>query len=141
MTTFVMIFLFIVAAVIWALMVSGVADTIQLFCARTTEMRQEQRRLFAKLFWRLYKMEGRIVATQEEVVQQLNAAKAQAEKIGGETRTLLTRIEDLLAQLANAANVTPELQAAADAVTEQLAVVDDLVPDAPAPEVAPPLEP
>lgn len=76
-------------------------------------------------------MENRIMATQAELTEQLNAMTEQAGKVAGETRTLLTRIEDLLAQLANAQVVNPELQAAADALKAQLDVVDELVPDAP----------
>jgi ABC-type transporter Mla subunit MlaD len=80
---------------------------------------------------RLAEMETNIMATQAELAAQLTAATEQAAKIGGETRTLLTNIEDLLAQLATAGGVTPELQAAADALKAQLDVVDALVPDAP----------
>lgn len=71
-----------------------------------------------------------IMATQAELAQQLTDAAAKAEKVGNETRTLLTQIQALLDQVANATAVSPELQAAADAVTAQLAVVDDLVADA-----------
>lgn len=72
------------------------------------------------------------MATQKELADQLAAATAKADKIGNETRTLLTRIQELLDQIANnTSNVTPELQAAADALSAQLQVVDDLVPDAP----------
>lgn len=69
------------------------------------------------------------MATQSELAAQLTAATAKAEKIGNETRTLLTRITELLEQLNNAGTVTPELQAAADALQAQLEVVDNLVPD------------
>lgn len=71
------------------------------------------------------------MATQEELAAQLTAAAAKAEKIGNETRSLLTRIEELLAALTAGATVSPEVQAAADAVSAQLEVVDALVPDVP----------
>ena len=74
--------------------------------------------------------ERNIMATQEEVTAALVAAKAHVDKIGTETRTLLTRITELLAQIAaNQSTVTPELQAAVDDLQAQLQVVDDLVPD------------
>lgn len=69
------------------------------------------------------------MSTQAELAAQLTASAAHAEKVGGETRKLLDKIIELLAEIANAP-VTPELQAAADAVDEQLQIVDDLVPDA-----------
>ena len=80
----------------------------------------------------LKNIERKIMATQEEVTAALVAAKQQVDKIGTETRTLLTRITELLAQIANQGDsVTPELQAAVDDLKAQLQVVDDLVPDAP----------
>ena len=82
------------------------------------------------ILWdKLKEMEKRIMATQEELAAQLTAATEQAAKIGGETRTLLTRIEELLAQIAAGSVVNPELQAAADALKAQLDVVDGLVAD------------
>lgn len=71
------------------------------------------------------------MATQSELAAQLTTVTAQVTKIGGETRTLLTKIQELTDALANQPGVTPELQAAADALAAQVAVVDDLVPDAP----------
>lgn len=77
------------------------------------------------------------MATQSELSAQLKATTAKVEKIGTETRTLLTLVDDLKAALANQTGVTPELQAAADALDAQVAVVDELVPDLPTPPPTP----
>lgn len=82
--------------------------------------------LVAQINWKLDK----IMATQAELTQQLNDQAAQAAKIGNETRSLLDKIQELLAVIAAGQNVSPELQAAADAVGAQLNIVDALVPDA-----------
>lgn len=94
-----------------------------------------------------------IMATQAEVAaelanvtNELTATKDQVAKIGTETSALIakvgdqqTAIDQLTAELQNM-TVTPELQialanvkAASAAVKSQAQVVDDLVPDAPAP--------
>jgi hypothetical protein len=70
------------------------------------------------------------MATQAEVVIQLQAVTQQVVKIGAETSALLVKIDELLAQLANVP-ATPELTAALDALKAQAQVVDDLVPDSP----------
>ena len=70
-----------------------------------------------------------IMATQAEIAAKLNAATDELKKVGGEVKTLLTKIDELQAAVVAAGNVTPELQAAVDAVVEQAKVVDDLVPD------------
>jgi len=70
------------------------------------------------------------MGTQEELRIQIEALTTQVAKIATETQTLLTRIEELLA-IINAGTVTPELQAAVDALVAQVAIVDELVPDAP----------
>lgn len=72
------------------------------------------------------------MATQSELTAQLKATTIKVEKIGSETRTLLTLVKDLQDALANQPNVTPELKDAADALDAQVNVVDQLVPDAPA---------
>ena len=72
----------------------------------------------------------KIMATQAELATQLNTIKTQLVKVGTETTTLLTKIEELKQVVLNQP-VTPELQAAVDAVAAQAKVVDDLVPDAP----------
>lgn len=68
----------------------------------------------------------------------LGTIGAEVDKIGTETTSLVQKIGDLETQLANAGNLTPEAQAAFDAVKAQVAslatrvqAVDDLVPDAP----------
>ncbi len=72
-----------------------------------------------------------IMATQAQLAQQLTDLGVELGKIGTETSTLLQKITDLEAQIGSS-DVTPELQAAFDAVKAQAQVVDDLVPDAPA---------
>lgn len=71
------------------------------------------------------------MATQTELAEELTALTATVAKIGTETSTLLTKISDLETALANAGNVSPEVQVALDALKSQVTVVDDLVPDAP----------
>lgn len=71
------------------------------------------------------------MATQAELTEQVRTLTAKVQKVGTETRTLLTRIEELLAVIANGGQVTPELQAAVDDLQIQVNVVDELVPDAP----------
>ena len=67
-----------------------------------------------------------------QLVAAINAAADRAEKIGDETRTLLTKITDLLEQLTDE-EISEEAQAAITALEIQLNVVDELVPDAPVP--------
>ena len=69
------------------------------------------------------------MATRDELVSELGKVKDQVVKVGGETRTLITKIEELLALLADAGNTTPAIDAALTAVKDQLQIVDDLVPD------------
>jgi len=71
-----------------------------------------------------------IMATQQELVVQVQAIQAQVTKIGGETTTLLARIDELIAVIA-AGPVSLELQAAVDALKAQAEVVDNLVADQP----------
>jgi septal ring factor EnvC (AmiA/AmiB activator) len=70
----------------------------------------------------------KIMATQAELTTQVQAIGATLTKIGTETTALLAKIDELNAVIA-AGTVTPELQAAVDAVAAQAHVVDDLVPD------------
>lgn len=77
-------------------------------------------------------LEG-LMATQAELTAQVAAVNAKLTKIGDETRSLLAKVEELTAVIANGPPVTPELQAAVDALTAQAELVDALVPD-----VAPP---
>lgn len=71
------------------------------------------------------------MADQTELVGQVNALTGKVTKIGTETRTLLTKIDDLTAVIAGGGSVSPELQAAVDALKAQVDIVDALVPDAP----------
>lgn len=94
------------------------------------------------------------MSTQEQLAQQLadqgaaiDAIIAEVGKVSIETQSLQALVATLNQEIANQANVSPALQAAADAVTAKLGTlaahvkaVDDLVPDAPptpAPEPAP----
>lgn len=74
-----------------------------------------------------------IMASEAEITNLLNAATAQLQKIATESAATLQKVTDLEAVIASlGANVTPELQAAVDALRAQVQLVDDLVPDAPA---------
>lgn len=81
----------------------------------------------------LLRIERLIMTTQQELAQQLTGITTQLEKIGAESATTLEKVAALEQALADAGNVTPELQAAFDALKAQVQIVDDLVPDAPQP--------
>lgn len=83
--------------------------------------------LIVQINWRL----DQIMSTQAELAAQLDELGVQLEKIAAETQSLLDKIDELGAIIAAGGNVTPELQAAFDAVRAQAQVVDDKVPDAP----------
>jgi hypothetical protein len=96
------------------------------------------------LFKRLDEIEQRITMNQTELAAALTlaaaAAQSQAEivgKISAETTALLDAIAVLQAELKNAGNTTPEvdaalaaLGAATDSLTAALRAVDEKVPDA-----------
>lgn len=69
------------------------------------------------------------MATQAEVVAQVNSLKDIVNKIGVETDKSLQLIKDLQDALANQTNASPELVEAVEALAAQLKVVDDKVPD------------
>lgn len=69
------------------------------------------------------------MATQKELTDQINALTGIVVKVGSETRTLLTKIEELLAQIGNEGEVSAELQTAVNDLQAQVDVVDALVPD------------
>lgn len=71
-----------------------------------------------------------IMTTQQELAQQLTETTAKIDKIGGETRSLLTKIQELTDAVNNAGNVSPEVEAALQALKAQVDIVDSLVPDA-----------
>lgn len=83
-----------------------------------------------ELFFSLTHKLKSIMATQAELAQQLKDLGTELGKIGSETTTLLQKITDLEGQIGNT-DVSPELQAAFDAVKQQAQVVDDMVPDTP----------
>jgi len=70
------------------------------------------------------------MATQAEMVAELQAVATTLNKIGTETSTLLQKISDLEA---NTNGASQALIDAVAAVKAQAAVVDNLVPDSPAP--------
>lgn len=73
------------------------------------------------------------MASQEQLAQDLNTIREQVEKIGVETSATLQKVADLEAALAAAGTTTPEVDAALQALKDQINVVDGLVPDAPTP--------
>lgn len=80
----------------------------------------------------------RIMSTQTEVAAQLQTVVATLGKVKEETTGLLVEIATLKDLAANAAqSVSPELQAAIDAVAQAAGAIDALVPDAPAAPEAP----
>jgi prefoldin subunit 5 len=74
-----------------------------------------------------------LMTTVQELGPQIETLTAQVAKIGTETRSLITKVQDLTDALASTP-VPAEVEAALLALGEQVAVVDALVPDeAPAP--------
>lgn len=71
-----------------------------------------------------------IMATQAELAAALAEVTATVAKIGTETTATLAKVAELETALANAGTVSPEVQAAFDALKEQVGIVDGLVPDA-----------
>ena len=71
-----------------------------------------------------------ITMNHAELTAALQGVASNVEKIGGETRALIAKIADLHAAVENAANVPQEVIDALAAVQAQVAVVDELVPDA-----------
>lgn len=78
----------------------------------------------------LDRMEIRLMATQTEIAAQLRNAVNTINKIGSETDTLIQKVKDLQDAVNNQANASQELIDAAQAVADQLKVVDEKVPDA-----------
>ena len=71
-----------------------------------------------------------IMATQAELSASLTEIAANVGKVGDETRALIAKIAELEAAIVTAGNTTPEVDAALQALRDQVAVVDALVPDA-----------
>ena len=82
-------------------------------------------------FLSIHQKLDKIMSTQTELAAQVQAISAQVSKIGEESKVTLQKVIDLETALANQDNVSPELQAAVDALKKQVQVVDDLVADAP----------
>lgn len=75
-----------------------------------------------------------IMATQKELADQLTAVGVTIAKIGTETTKTLDRVKELEVALNGSGTaVSPELQAAFDALKAQVTVVDDLIADVPPP--------
>lgn len=72
----------------------------------------------------------KIMSNQAQTLAILTAASEKLTKIGEETKATLQKVEELKDALNNAGNNTPEVDAALTALTNQLQIVDDLVPDA-----------
>lgn len=100
---------------------------------------QDETRLLLELYYltaRLNRNMETIMTTQAELVTKVTALTEQVTKIGLETSNLQDSVAALQEQLAAAGGaggtITPELQAAVDALAAQVQLVDDLVPDTPA---------
>lgn len=91
---------------------------------------------FLESFLSIHQKLDKIMSTQTELAAQVQAIGTQVAKIGEESKITLQKVTDLEFALANQDNVSPELQAAVDALKQQVQVVDDLVADAPAAPVA-----
>jgi hypothetical protein len=76
--------------------------------------------------------------TQPEAVAKLTQTNEVLVKVSNETDALLREIENLKQQLANAGGtggtITPELEAAINAVDTRAHAIDELVPDVAQPE-------
>lgn len=94
--------------------------------------RWDQRPLTRKEFWEglelVFRNLKQIMANQAQLAADLRSVKTQLDKIATESQALLDKISELEAELENQ-DVTPELQAAFDAVKSQAQTIDDLVPD------------
>jgi ABC-type transporter Mla subunit MlaD len=77
---------------------------------------------------KIIKLLNQIIMEQSEFAQKLNELKDQAAKAKAE---IIKKIEDLGTALDAADDVTPEVQAAFDALKTEVQGVDDIVPDAP----------
>lgn len=69
-----------------------------------------------------------------ELTSALNQTTERVKKIGTETQSLLARIEELQAVVANSDNVPQDVQDALASLMAQAGVVDDLVADPVPPE-------
>ncbi|GMV76437.1 MAG: hypothetical protein AMXMBFR78_33860 [Rubrivivax sp.] len=85
----------------------------------------------------IQRLEAMITMKFAQVTEELNATAARVAKIGTETQALLAKIDELSDAITSADSVPQEVADALAALQAQVAVVDDLVADAPAPEPEP----
>ncbi len=76
----------------------------------------------------LHRKVDQVMATQAELVVQLNAVNAELVKVGTETSNLKAMVADLQTQVANAP-VSDDLKAVVDKIAAQVKLIDDMVPD------------
>ena len=72
-----------------------------------------------------------IMSTQAEAAAALQAVATQLDKVKGETTALVAEVQALKDAATNADTVSPDLQAAIDAVASRTASIDGLVTDLP----------
>ena len=77
---------------------------------------------------KILKKLNQIIMEQSELAAQLTALQTQTEKAKAE---IISKIADLETALGEADDVTPEVQAAFDALKASVQGVDDIVADAP----------
>lgn len=99
-------------------------------------MTTDETRLMLELYYlvaRLNRNMEKLMTTQAELVATVTALTETVTRIGLETAGLQDKIAELQDALAAAGGaggtITPELQAAVDALAAQVKLVDDLVPD------------
>lgn len=76
---------------------------------------------------------NQMALSNAELAQGLTDVSAHVTKIGAETSATLQKVADLEAALANQGGISPEVEAAFNALKTQVQVVDDLIQDAPTP--------
>ena len=79
----------------------------------------------------------KIMTTAAELAQGLTEGTEQVRKIGTETTATLGKVAELETALANAGSVSPEVEAAFQALKAQVQVVDALIPDTSTPVADP----
>jgi hypothetical protein len=72
---------------------------------------------------------NRIMKTQAELAVELQAVTDRVAKVGAEVVKTLDKVSDLETALSEAGSITPEVEAAFEALKAQVVVVDDLIPD------------
>lgn len=89
----------------------------------------------AKLLAQFILNQNAIMATQAEIAQGLNSLSSQVDRIGREgtawasqIQTLTQQVADLQTAINNQSNVSPELQAAFDAISQSVAAAGAVFP-------------